>query len=107
MDLKMYVGNLAFSTGEEELRTLFAQAGTITSVNLITDRDTGRSRGFAFIEMSAQTEVEDAIKRFNNYDIGGRALTVNIARPREERGGPGGYRKGPIKHKAGRGGRRY
>lgn len=107
MDLKMYVGNLAFSTGEEELRTLFAQAGTITSVNLITDRDTGRSRGFAFIEMSVQTEVEDAIKRFNNYDLGGRAMTVNIARPREERGGPGNYNKGPAKHKAGRGGRRY
>ena len=107
MDLKLYVGNLAFSTGEEELRTLFTQAGTVTSLNLITDRDTGRSRGFAFVEMSAQTEVEDAIKRFNNYDIGGRALTVNIARPREERGGSSEYRKGPTKHKAGRGGRRY
>lgn len=101
MDVKLYVGNLPFSATEEELRTLFAQAGTVASVALITDRDTGRSRGFAFVEMSTQAEAEEAIKLLNNHNLGGRDLTVNIARPREERGprfdSRGGHRGGPGK----------
>ena len=89
MDLKLYVGNLSFSTTEDELRTLFAQAGTVNSVAIITDRDTGSSRGFGFVEMSTQAEAEDAIKKFDQKDLGGRDLRVNIARPREDRGSRG------------------
>ena len=94
MDIKLYVGNLAFSTTEDELRTLFAQAGTVNSVSIITDRDTGRSRGFGFVAMGTQAEAEDAIKKFDQTDLGGRDLRVNIARPREDRGsrGDGGGR---------------
>ncbi len=91
MELKLFVGNLPFSASEDELRTLFAQAGEVTSVALIKDRDTGRSKGFAFIEMKTQAEAEKAISMFNGYRLGGRELTVNIARPREERSGGGGF----------------
>ena len=97
MDIKLYVGNLSFSTTEEELRTLFAQAGTVQSVAIITDRDTGRSRGLGFVGMGTQAEAEDAIKKFDQMDLGGRDLRVNIARPRENRssrddgGGRGSY----------------
>lgn len=90
MDTKLYVGNLSYSATEEELRDLFAQAGSVSSVTLIKDRDTGRSRGFAFVEMSSQVEAENAINMFNGYSMDNRQLTVNIARPREERGGGGG-----------------
>ncbi len=89
MDVKLYVGNLSFSTTEDELRTLFAQAGTVNSIAIITDRDTGRSRGFGFVEMGTQAEAEDAIKKFDQMDLGGRDLRVNIARPREDRGSRG------------------
>jgi cold-inducible RNA-binding protein len=89
METKLYVGNLSYSATEEELRDLFAQAGEVSSVTLIKDRDTGRSRGFAFVEMSSQVEAENAISMFNGYTMDNRQLTVNIARPREERG-PGG-----------------
>ena len=85
MDTKLYVGNLSYSTSEEELRTLFSGAGTVVSVALIKDRDTGRSKGFAFIEMSSQSEAENAIKQFNGANFGERVLKVNIARPMEER----------------------
>jgi len=85
MDTKLYVGNLSYSTSEEELRTLFSGAGTVVSVALIKDRDTGRSKGFAFIEMSSQSEAENAIKQFNGASYGERVLKVNIARPMEER----------------------
>jgi RNA recognition motif-containing protein len=92
MELKLFVGNLPFTTSEDDLRTLFVQAGEVTSVALIKDRDTGRSKGFAFVEMKTQAEAEKAISMFNGYRIGGRELTVNIARPREERSsGGGGY----------------
>lgn len=93
MEVKLYVGNLSYATTEDELRTLFAQAGTVASVALIKDRDTGSSKGFAFIEMSTQAEAQKAITMFNEYKMGERALTVNLARPREERsgGGRGGY----------------
>jgi cold-inducible RNA-binding protein len=90
METKLYVGNLSYSATEEALRDLFAQAGTVSSVTLIKDRDTGRSRGFAFVEMSSQVEAENAISMFNGYSMDNRQLTVNIARPREERGGGGG-----------------
>jgi cold-inducible RNA-binding protein len=89
MEAKLYVGNLAYSTTEDDLRTMFAQAGTVASVALIKDRDTGRSKGFAFVEMSSQSEAEQAIKLFNGKTFGDRQLAVNIARPREERSSTG------------------
>jgi cold-inducible RNA-binding protein len=94
METKIYVGNLSYDTKEEDLRELFAQAGTVASVALIKDRDTGQSKGFAFIEMSNQSEAEKAIQMFNNYSLANRPLKVNLARPKEERsfgGGGGGY----------------
>jgi RNA recognition motif-containing protein len=94
MDVKLYVGNLTYSTTEDELRTMFAQAGTVTSVALIKDRDTGQSKGFAFVEMSSQAEAQKGITLFNGKPLNGRDLTVNMARPREERGGFGGSRDG-------------
>jgi RNA recognition motif-containing protein len=90
MDVKLYVGNLTYSTTEDELRTMFAQAGTVTSVALIKDRDTGQSKGFAFVEMSTQAEAQKGITLFHGKALNGRDLTVNMARPREERGGFGG-----------------
>lgn len=92
METKIYVGNLSYDTKEDDLRTLFAQAGTVASVALIKDRDTGQSKGFAFIEMSNQAEAEKAIQMFNNFSFGNRPLKVNLARPKEERSfGGGGY----------------
>ncbi len=85
METKIYVGNLSYSTTEEDLRTLFSEAGTVTAVDLIKDRDSGRSKGFAFVTMSSQSEMEKAIQMFNSYTLDNRALNVNIARPREER----------------------
>ena len=87
MSMKLYVGNLAFQTSSEELQTLFAQAGTVESVSLIEDRETGRSRGFGFIEMSTKEEGATAIEKFNGQELGGRALKVNAAKPRENRVG--------------------
>ena len=87
MTMKLYVGNLAFQTTSEELQTMFAQAGTVESVSLIEDRETGRSRGFGFVEMSTKEEGAAAISQFNGKDMGGRALNVNEAKPREDRGG--------------------
>ena len=87
MSMKLYVGNLAFQTTSEELQTMFAQAGTVESVSLIEDRETGRSRGFGFVEMSTKEEGAAAISQFNGKDLGGRALNVNEAKPREDRGG--------------------
>src|SRR6266699_5813887 len=94
MSMKLYVGNLAFQTSSEELQNLFAQAGTVESVSLIEDRETGRSRGFGFVEMSTKEEGAAAIQQFNGKDLGGRALNVNEAKPRENRGGGGGGRGG-------------
>ena len=87
MTMKLYVGNLAFQTTSEELQTMFAQAGTVESVSLIEDRETGRSRGFGFVEMSTKEEGAAAISQFNGKDLGGRALNVNEAKPRENRNG--------------------
>ena len=90
--MKLYVGNLAFETSSDDLQTLFAQAGTVESVSLIEDRETGRSRGFGFIEMSSKEEGAAAIQQFNGKELGGRALNVNEAKPREDRGGGGRQR---------------
>jgi RNA recognition motif-containing protein len=86
MSKRIYVGNLSFQTTEHDLSALFGQVGQVESVNIITDRDTGRSKGFGFVEMSDE-DAAKAIARFNGTEIGGRSLTVNEARPREERGG--------------------
>jgi cold-inducible RNA-binding protein len=90
MSTKLYVGNLAFQTTNQDLEQLFAQAGTVQSASVVEDRDTGRSRGFAFVEMSSQEEANAAIEQFNGKELGGRALKVNEAKPRENRGGGGG-----------------
>jgi RNA recognition motif-containing protein len=92
MSTKLYVGNLAFQTTSEELQTLFAQAGTVDSASVVEDRMTGRSRGFAFVEMATKEEADAAIEQFNGKEVGGRALKVNEAKPRENRGGGGGGR---------------
>jgi RNA recognition motif-containing protein len=92
MSTKLYVGNLAFRTTSQELQDLFAQAGTVQSASVVEDRETGRSRGFAFVEMSTNAEAEAAIEQFNGKDLGGRALKVNEAKPRESRSGGGGGR---------------
>ena len=91
MTQKMYVGNLSFETTEGDLDTLFAQAGEVESVRIITDRDTGRSRGFGFVEMSEGNAVK-AISQFNGSELDGRALTVNEARPQVKRDGGGSSR---------------
>ena len=98
MTMKLYVGNLAFETSSQELQTLFAQAGTVESVSLIEDRETGRSRGFGFVEMSTKEEGAAAIQQFNGKNLGGRALNVNEAKPREDRGGGGGGRNGGSRY---------
>lgn len=89
MSMKLYVGNLSFGTTEEDLQQLFSQVGSVESASMITDRDTGRSRGFAFVEMSSKSEGEAAIAKFNGSEVDGRALTVNEAKPRENRAGGG------------------
>ncbi len=100
METKLYVGNLSYNVTEGDLERLFAQAGEIKEVSLVMDRVTRQSRGFGFVEMTTQADAEKAIQMFNGHELDGRPLTVNIARPREERGGSfrGGY--------GGRGGRR-
>jgi RNA recognition motif-containing protein len=104
MSTKLYVGNLSFQTTSQDLQELFAQAGTVQSVNVVEDRDTGQSRGFAFVEMSTNAEATAAIDQFNGKELGGRALKVNEARPRESRGGAGGH--GPSNRRGGFGGNR-
>jgi RNA recognition motif-containing protein len=107
MESKLYVGNLPYDVTEDDLRGLFAQAGEVKEVALITDRATGRSKGFGFVEMATQADAEKAIQTLNNHDLGGRALKVSMARPREERGGGdgAGYRGGGSR-RGGRGERR-
>ena len=85
--MKLYVGNLSFDTTSNDLQTLFAQAGTVESVSLIEDRETGRSRGFGFVEMQTKEEGAAAVEKFNGTELGGRPLKVNEAKPRENRGG--------------------
>ncbi|HEV8134587.1 MAG TPA: RNA-binding protein [Pyrinomonadaceae bacterium] len=87
MSTKLYVGNLAFQTTSQELQEMFGQAGTVESASVVEDRETGRSRGFAFVEMSSKEEATAAIEQFNGKEIGGRPLKVNEAKPRENRTG--------------------
>jgi len=96
MESKLYVGNLSYSTTEDDLRALFEQAGTVASVAVIKDRDSGRSKGFGFVEMSNQAEAQKAISQFNGFSLHDRELKVSIARPREDsgRGGYGSQRSG-------------
>lgn len=86
MDVKLYVGNLPYTTTEDDLQTLFAKAGQVVSVALITDRNTGNSKGFAFVEMNTQVEAEQAISMLNGFNLDDRELKVNLAKPREDRG---------------------
>jgi cold-inducible RNA-binding protein len=102
MATKLYVGNLSFRTTSEELRDAFAAAGTVESASVIEDRNTGRSRGFAFVEMATPEEAAAAIEQFNGKDFGGRNLSVNEAKPRADRGGGG--RGGGYGGGGGRGG---
>jgi RNA recognition motif-containing protein len=99
---KIYVGNCSFDVTEQQLRDVFAAYGEVASVSVITDRDTGRPRGFAFVEMSDAGAAQNAIRSVNGTQLGGRTLNVNEAKPREAGGGGGGYGGG-----GGRGGRRY
>jgi RNA recognition motif-containing protein len=95
MGKKLYVGNLPFSATDESLQEMFAQSGSVTSAKIIMDRDTGRSKGFGFVEMSSEQEASDAVQKLNGQSVGGRAITVAEARPvtpREDRGGGGGGR---------------
>ena len=113
MEAKLYVGNLSYETTEDDLRSLFTQVGTVNEVALIKDRDTGSSKGFAFVTMNSQEEANKAIEQFNGRSMGNRELTVNIARPREERprsnydsNRSGGYRNNNSSGRSG-GNRRY
>jgi hypothetical protein len=90
---KLYVGNMSYSTTEEQIRTLFAQAGEVESVTLIMDRDTNRPKGFGFVEMATEEGAREAINRFNGHSVDSRSLTVNEARPREDRSGGFGGRR--------------
>ncbi|HEV7999154.1 MAG TPA: RNA-binding protein [Planctomycetaceae bacterium] len=90
MAKKMYVGNLSYTANEDELRRIFEEFGNVVSAQVIMDRETGRSKGFAFVEMSSDQEAQAAISALDGKEIGGRVLKVNEARPREDRGGGGG-----------------
>ena len=90
MSTKLYVGNLSFNTSSQDLETMFAEAGTVQSANIVEDRDTGRSRGFGFVEMSSNEEAQAAITAFDGKEFDGRNLKVNEAKPRENRSGGGG-----------------
>jgi cold-inducible RNA-binding protein len=110
MSMKLYVGNLSFQTSSEDLQQLFAQAGTVESASIVEDRETGRSRGFGFVEMSTKEEGEAAVAQFNGKEVNGRNLNVNEAKPRENRagggrGGFGGGRSGGGFNRGGGGGR--
>jgi len=90
LEVKLYVGNMTYDTTGEQLRTMFTEAGTVVAVDVIKDRDTGTAKGFAFITMGSQADAAKAISMFNGKDVSGRPLTVNTAKPREERTGGGG-----------------
>ncbi len=108
MEAKLYVGNLPYSTVDADLQSLFSQAGTVKSAQVIKDRQSGRSKGFGFVEMSSEEEAQSAITMFHGKDYSGRPLTVNIARPRDDRpggGGGGGFRNGGGRRPGGGGDR--
>jgi cold-inducible RNA-binding protein len=92
--MKLYVGNLSFNTSAQDLEKIFGEVGTVESANLIEDRDTGRSRGFAFVEMSSKQDGQNAISQLNGKEINGREMVVNEAKPRENRSGGGGGNRG-------------
>ena len=94
MGSKLYVGNLSYNSTSSDLEQLFGQHGTVQSAEVIQDRDTGRSKGFGFVQMGSDTEAQAAISALNGQEVDGRALTVNEAKPREDRGGGGGGRGG-------------
>jgi cold-inducible RNA-binding protein len=94
MSTKLYIGNLSFDTSSADLETLFAEVGTVQSASIIEDRETGRSRGFGFVEMASNEEAQTAIASFDGRDLDGRNLKVNEAKPRENRNGGGGYNGG-------------
>lgn len=117
MGNKLYVGNLSYDMQDRDLQELFAEYGTVTSAKIVTDRESGRSKGFGFVEMSTDAEAQAAITALNGQEVNGRALTVNEARPKEDRGGSGGggsrggyggggggYRGGGRDSRGGRGG---
>jgi len=106
MAKKLFVGNLAFSTTEQYLNDTFAQCGNVESVRIITDRDTGRSKGFAFVEMSTEEEAQAAIEKFNDSDHDGRKIAVSEARPQAPRENRGGGSRGPSRGFGGGGGGR-
>ena len=107
MEAKLYVGNLPYNTADADLQNLFSQVGTVKSAQVIKDRESGRSKGFGFVEMSSSDEANAAIQQFHGKDFNGRPLTVNLARPREERsGGGGGFRSGGGRRQGGGGGDR-
>lgn len=106
MEAKLYVGNLPYTTVDADLQNLFSQAGTVKSAQVIRDRASGRSKGFGFVEMSSEEEAQSAITMFHGKDFSGRPLTVNLARPREERPGGGGFRSGGGRRPGGNGGDR-
>ena len=101
--MKIYVGNLSFKTSSEDLQKLFSQAGTVESTTIIEDRETGRSRGFGFVEMASKEAGETAIAQFNETEVDGRTLKVNEAKPREPRSGSGGNGNGSNGFGSGRG----
>jgi RNA recognition motif-containing protein len=103
--MKLYVGNLSFDTSDQDLEQLFSQSGTVESAKVVNDRDSGRSRGFGFVEMSSKAEGEAAMNEFNGKEVNGRSLVVNEAKQREDRGGGGGNRGGYGGGDKGRGGR--
>jgi cold-inducible RNA-binding protein len=94
MSTKLYVGNLSFNTSSQDLETMFAEAGTVQSANIVEDRETGRSRGFGFVEMSSKEEAQAAITALDGKEVDGRSLKVNEAKPRENRNGGGGGGRG-------------
>ena len=107
MEAKLYVGNLPYNTADADLQSLFSQVGTVKSAQVIKDRESGRSKGVGFVEMSSSDEANAAISKFHGTDFNGRPLTVNLARPREERaGGGGGFRGGGGRRQGGGGGDR-
>ncbi|MBI5773363.1 MAG: RNA-binding protein [Verrucomicrobia bacterium] len=107
MNNKLFVGNLSFTTTENDLQDTFAAFGTVMEANLMSDRMTGRSRGFGFVTMSTPEEAQKAIEGLNGKEVGGRALTVNVARPREERPAGGGGGGGRREYGGSGGGSRY
>jgi RNA recognition motif-containing protein len=107
LEVKLYVGNMTYDTTEEQLRTMFAEAGTVVEVAVIKDRDTGTAKGFAFITMGSQADAAKAITLFNGKEVSGRPLTVNAAKPREDRPSGGRSYNGPNNRNRGGGNNRY